>query len=109
MRIHWIAAVLFAVALSACDVTPLTSPLPTPEPQFHTLAPAYPGPAQGADSTGENVPTVLVHRYYFPQIFAQREPSILGWEAASDGQALAARRPHSAGRRQAGGLLRPGR
>lgn len=89
--VRYIALVLVILFLTACDVTPLTSPLPTPEPQFHVMAPAYPGPAQGTEDEDDNVPTVLVHRYYFPQIFDQREPSILGWEAASDGQALAAR------------------
>jgi len=73
--------------MAACDITPLTSPLPTPEPQFHTMAPAYPGPAQGTD----NVPIILPFRTYFPRILAQHTPSKLGWEAASDGQALAAR------------------
>lgn len=90
MRTRWLVAALFVLVLSACDTTPLTSPLPTPEPKFHTMAPAYPGPAQGTDGGG-NMPTVLVHRAYFPQVMAQRPPSLLGWEAASDGQALAAR------------------
>jgi len=79
------------LTLSACDVTPLTSPLSTPEPKFHTMAPAYPGPTYDSGPALPIPPNVVVRRYYFPLLFAQREPSILGWEAASDGQALAVR------------------
>lgn len=90
MRIQWIAVILFALAMSACDITPLYSPLPTPTPKFHTMAPAYPGPADSGPGL-PIPPNVPVRKTYFPFMSAYVPPSILGWEAASDGQALAAR------------------
>jgi len=103
MRYRWIAILLvLMLALSACNTTPLTSPLPAPTPtemMFYTQSdtiPAYPGPgpqrpSQGLAPDTDNVPIALVHKYFFPIMFGNRPPSKLGWEAASDGQALAAR------------------
>ena len=87
-----LAAILLAGCLTVEYRTPipLTSPLPTPTPEkiYHTMEiGAYPGP-----QTPEEVdPTTELAFAYLPQIRFQRPPSILGWEAASDGQALAAR------------------